>query len=288
MAAPRVHVAVARGDVGEVRRLVGALGSAVHEAQWESSFGVSPLHVASAHGQAGAARELVRVGAAEAVARRDTFGNTPLHDAAFHGAAEVAAVLLGAGADADAVNDDGRTPLHKAAAGKAGAGSERVARLLLRHGADANRACRAGRTPLHIASFKGRWALVSLLIAGGADPARRAPGNAGNAAAFAARGRARRKAVALARRTGWRRTPWRAALASTAAAAALLLALGGGTRLWASWRRRSRTARPRDSDDDVDDEHDDPPSVSLSPSPSPAAPFAPASAAPSWTLKCHR
>lgn len=230
MAAPRVHVAEARGDVAEVRRLVDEAGPSIHETRWESNFGVSPLHVASAHGRAEAAKALLRCGAREAVERRDAFGNTALHDAAFHGTAEVAAVLLAAGADANARNVDGRTPLHKVAAGKGGAGAEKTARLLIKHGADANLACGAGRTPLHVASFKDRWRLVSLLISrGGADPAMRA-GGAGNAAAFAARGRARRAANALAGRTG--RT-WRAT-------GGLALLLATTTWLWRGSRERRR------------------------------------------------
>jgi len=59
---------------------------------------------------------------------RDKTGCTPLHWAAEWDHEEVAGVLLDDGADVDAQDGDGRTPLPRAA-------SEQMRKLLRRHGA---------------------------------------------------------------------------------------------------------------------------------------------------------
>ena len=44
----------------------------------------------------------------------DYMGNAPLHDAVLHDRVDVVRVLLGAGADVNATNNAGKTPLHLA------------------------------------------------------------------------------------------------------------------------------------------------------------------------------
>ena len=45
---------------------------------------------------------------------RNNYGDTPLHEASCHGHMDVVRALLAAGADLGARNDDGYTPLHEA------------------------------------------------------------------------------------------------------------------------------------------------------------------------------
>jgi len=87
-----------------------------------------------------------------------------LHDAAEKGNLEAVKQHLAAGANVNAKDDDGWTPLLYAAA----EGRKEVAELLIANGADVNVNV-YGTTPLHIAAFSGHTEVVELLIANGAD-----------------------------------------------------------------------------------------------------------------------
>jgi ankyrin repeat protein len=73
--------------------------------------------------------------------------------------------LLAAGADVNARDSQGETPLFYASF----SGSKEVAELLLAHGADINAPDREGLTPLHAAAYQGRREVVGLLIRKGAN-----------------------------------------------------------------------------------------------------------------------
>ncbi|KAH9036087.1 ankyrin repeat-containing domain protein [Lactarius hengduanensis] len=78
--------------------------------------------------------------------------------------------LLDIDADANAKDNDHRTPLHLAAAG----GHLEVVRTLMGHGVDVNAAMTWGdHTPLHEASSGGHVDMVRLLIENGADESSR-------------------------------------------------------------------------------------------------------------------
>jgi truncated hemoglobin YjbI len=89
-------------------------------------------------------------------------GQTLLHDAALVGAAELAAVLIRSGADPDAKEAEGHTPLYRASTGE-------VARVLLAAGATVDFASGPTRgTPLHQAARRGHVSVAQALLDHGA------------------------------------------------------------------------------------------------------------------------
>jgi ankyrin repeat protein/uncharacterized protein YjgD (DUF1641 family) len=100
-----LYIAVARGDVAEVRRLVAA-GADVDEA---GPAGTSPLQMAVVTGQVEVIRVLVEMGANKDA--KNASGWTPLHWAARNGRVEAVKALAECGANIGARADDGLTPL---------------------------------------------------------------------------------------------------------------------------------------------------------------------------------
>lgn len=89
--------------------------------------------------------------------------STPLLDACKNNLQESAELLLRAGADVNATNGIGTTPLHLAS-------QPEIVRLLVSHGAQVNARDRELRTPLHYAVAYERRDAVELLLSSGADP----------------------------------------------------------------------------------------------------------------------
>ena len=96
---------------------------------------------------------------------KDDEGGTPLHRAAAVGLKDMAELLTAKGADVKARKADGCTPLHAAAR----AGHADVAALLIAKGADVNAKSQSGGTPLHWAAESGKKQVVEALLAKGAD-----------------------------------------------------------------------------------------------------------------------
>ena len=78
---------------------------------------------------------------------KDEDGRTPLHFAAWFGHKEIAELLIAAGADVNAKNEDGGTPLYFAV----WKGHKEIAELLIAEGVDVNVKNNDGETPLDLA-----------------------------------------------------------------------------------------------------------------------------------------
>lgn len=91
--------------------------------------------------------------------------------AVFFGHLRCAALLLGAGADVDAAADNSMrvAPIHSACARSDEVQACALAQLLLAFGANPNARQQAGWTPLHAAAHRDQARLIRLLRNGGAD-----------------------------------------------------------------------------------------------------------------------
>ena len=109
-------------------------------------------------------------------------GGTPLHFAVFYmsfssllqrnwdSEAAIALLLIAAGADVNAVNDDGETPLYTVAESGGGDGLLAAAEMLLMNGANLNAQDKNGVTPLHLAALLNKPEIARLLLEHGANP----------------------------------------------------------------------------------------------------------------------
>ena len=153
--------AAMRGDRADVLAMIKR-GADVNAPQGD---GVTALHWAARHGDAGLVTALVGAGAS--LRAETTFGAyTPLHLAAERGSAPVVKALLTAGAVVDVKTTTGATPLMFAAA----AGDTASIAALVDRGAaiDARESDRL-QTPLIFAVAANRLDAVKLLVARGAD-----------------------------------------------------------------------------------------------------------------------
>ena len=170
-----LSVAASRGDLQEVKRLVGA-GAEVDEIDGAVEDDWTALLEASGSGHATVVRYLLEQGAD--VNRADTrWGRTALHEASSAGHANVVEVLLvwdaadegadesaGGRVDFNKESIDGATPLYAASV----KGHATVVQLLRAVDAvDANQPQKAGLTPLHSAAERGDAAVLLALLSPG-------------------------------------------------------------------------------------------------------------------------
>lgn len=96
----------------------------------------------------------------------DANGRTPLMMAGRSGRGDMVAALIDAGANVNAANNNGGTPLMFSAI----AGDPTTVSLLLEHGARVQAVGNMGWTALMVASVKGHAPVIRMLLDGGADP----------------------------------------------------------------------------------------------------------------------
>lgn len=158
-----LHEAAERHDLDAAAVLLQA-GADVDSLLW--GYGVPPLAIATRLGDEEMMNLLLAHGAN--VNAQDTVGNTPLHAAAgsFASPASTTALLLSAGADPNIRGRHGATPLLYAAR----AGKAEVVTLLIESGANIDAQEQFWyASPLDSAAILGHFAVVEVLLAAGAE-----------------------------------------------------------------------------------------------------------------------
>lgn len=123
--------------------------------------GRSALHIAAEYGHLAVAKELIAGGANVNLMDRDpSYKSSPLSTASFHNSLEVAKALLAAGADIHQLDSSGWTCLHTTVS----ANYEIFTEMLLKAGANPNARNSMGNTPMDRAEMtKDRAAIAGLL-----------------------------------------------------------------------------------------------------------------------------
>jgi len=189
-----LHAAAARGSVPVLDLL---LDNAKMNVQTLDSNGNTPLDSAVLHGQQGAVETLLRHHA-DAKYVHPIDGRGALHEACMRGFADLLQPLLDAGADLNARDRFGQTPLDIALAYKNGKvvatllqlgqrlaesqniaeqtmesatlrGQTEIVRILLENGFDVNQPAKSGSRYLNDAALKGQKKMVQLLLEHGAS-----------------------------------------------------------------------------------------------------------------------
>src|SRR5438128_11011961 len=140
----RIHEAAAMGETARLERLLAEEPAAVNA--WAED-GFQPLGLACFFGRRAAAELLLARGGEVNTPARNAFKVTALHAALAGPEPGIAALLIAAGADVNARQQAGNTPLHETAH----AGLVEITRLLLECGADPTARDDDGHTPADIA-----------------------------------------------------------------------------------------------------------------------------------------
>ena len=159
-----LHIAARKGHRFTVQLLVesGANANAVN------GYGQTPLHTAADRAQDSPELCGILLTYDAKCRMKDEDGNRPLHLVCKRGHRQTGRLLVSHGADTDAVNNDGRTPLHEAA-DRSDSASRELCGILLTHGADVNAVDRRGDTPNHLAAHSKNIDVLRLFSEHGAD-----------------------------------------------------------------------------------------------------------------------
>lgn len=149
--------ASAAGDCGRMEALLREDATLVYQT---SADGWAPLHLAAGFGGDSAVALLLEHGAHVHQVSHNPVRGQPLHACAgISRDLDTAALLIMHGADVNATQGGGYTPLHLAAA----AGASELVQLLLSYGADAGRLCGQKKTPERYARERGHLDVAGLL-----------------------------------------------------------------------------------------------------------------------------
>ncbi len=158
-----LHVAARRKDADTIDVLLAG-GARVDQ---RDAQGRTALDVASEAGCEPCVYALLRAHA-DPSASSAPYGDRPLHIASRHGRAHVVEMLLEGGADPNAANVWGETPLHVLAESSEGQVLE-TARVLLAKGADTKHTDARGDTPVHAAALHDVATLIAYYASVHAD-----------------------------------------------------------------------------------------------------------------------
>ncbi len=146
--------------VGDDSRLTHILDADRTAAEMFSGDGWTALHLAAAFGTPESARLLIQRGARVDTVSRNSQRNQPLHAAlALSQNSEIIVALLTAGADANAVQVGGYTPIFSAATGN----RMDLAETLIKHGANPHHRDEQGKSPADFARERGHSDLATWL-----------------------------------------------------------------------------------------------------------------------------
>jgi ankyrin repeat protein len=158
-----LFAATARGDRAAVEQLLAADPNLINE---YSSDGWSAIALAAHFGRLEIAQILLDRGADPNSVSRNLNANTPLHAAVVGNQREAVVLLVQHGANVNATDSGGWTPLGLAAHNGRGP----IIEILLNSGADPNIRNNQGDTPLKVAREQDHQDAVALLLSAGAAP----------------------------------------------------------------------------------------------------------------------